>query len=230
MPSNSSPVSSYAALKKFSHNQGIALFGVTEIHGLDCRAVLSERTLTSMPRAVCLGVALSNGILNEIVEEPTRLYFHHYRTVNMFLDQAALKVAGYIQGKGFLALPVPASQIVDWQKQTAHLSHKHVAAAAGLGWIGRNNLLVNARHGSRVRLATILTDMPLKIDRRAATDCGTCRACVTACPAQAIGDRPEDFDHARCFEKLKEFQKRKLVDQYVCGVCVRACPGKRRNV
>ena len=61
---------------------------------------------------------------------------------------------------------MPASQIVDWEKQTAHLSHKKIGELAGIGFIGRNNLLVNPEIGSRFRLATILTNMPLEPDKK----------------------------------------------------------------
>jgi epoxyqueuosine reductase QueG len=69
--------------------------------------------------------------------------------------------------------------------------------------------------------------MPLKIDKPSKDTCGTCRFCVTICPAKAIKDKTADFEHLKCFEKLKEFQKQRLVDQYICGVCVNVCKGKK---
>ncbi|MDD2679789.1 MAG: reductive dehalogenase domain-containing protein [Candidatus Omnitrophica bacterium] len=216
----------YAGLKKFCLAQGIELFGVADIREAKKDFQLSEKLLSKLDRAVCLGLRLSGSVLEEISLAPTRLYFHHYRTVNASLDQIALKVANFIQKKGFQALPVPASIILDWENQKAHLSHKKLGVLAGLGWLGRNNLLVNKELGSQFRLSTILTDMPLKLDKPLKENCGTCRICVKVCPAQAIKDSPQEFEHLRCFEKLKEFQKQKLVDQYVCGVCVNACKGK----
>ncbi|MEO0077238.1 MAG: 4Fe-4S binding protein, partial [candidate division WOR-3 bacterium] len=106
-----------------------------------------------------------------------------------------------------------------------HLSHKRIGVAAGLGWIGRNNLLVHPQYGSQFRLVTILTDMPLATDTPLNSDCQDCRKCIEVCPAQAIKERPEDFDHMKCFEQLKEFQKKGYVGQYICGVCVKACSG-----
>lgn len=216
----------YAGLKKFAINQGIDLFGVADIQDVKSGFKLSEKLLSKLDYAVCLGLRLSQSILEEITECPTRLYFHHYRTVNASLDQAALKACNFIQKKGFRALPIPASIILDWDNQKAHLSHKQLGVLAGLGWLGRNNLLVNKELGSQFRLATILTDMPLKVDSPSKDSCATCRLCVKICPAAAIKDDPCDFDHMKCFEKLKEFQKNKLVDQYVCGVCVNACKGR----
>jgi epoxyqueuosine reductase QueG len=219
-------VATYNSLKKFCQGLGIDLFGVADITSIKDDIQVSKDVLKSLDKAVCLGVRLSSSILQEISNAPTRLYFHHYRTVNALLDQTTLKICNYIQNKGFQALPIPASIILDWENQTAHLSHKKFGVLAGLGWIGRNNLLVNKKVGSQFRLSTILTDMPLKADKPGKDNCGSCRLCVKLCPAESIKDNPADFEHIRCFEKLKEFQKQKLVDQYICGVCVNVCKGK----
>jgi epoxyqueuosine reductase QueG len=218
----------YSTLKRFCQSLGIDLFGVADISQIKEDFTLSRKVLKKFDRGICLGTRLSESILEEISDAPTRLYFHHYRTANNFLDQLAFKVSNYIQKKGFLALPIPASQILDWQNQKAHLSHKKIGYLAGLGWIGRNNLLVNKKLGSQFRLVSVLSNMPLKPDKPLKQDCGDCRLCIRICPSEAIKDNPGDFDHVKCFEKLKEFQKQRLVDQYVCGVCVNACRGNKK--
>jgi epoxyqueuosine reductase QueG len=218
----------YANLKKFCQEQGADLFGVADISKMKGSFMLPKSLLEKFDRAVCLGVRLSASILEEILDTPTKLYFHHYRTANAFLDQLGLKVCNYMQNKGYSALPVPASQILDWQNQKAHLSHKKIGVLSGIGWIGRNNLLVNKALGSQFRLVSILTNMPLKADKPQNADCGDCQVCINVCPSEAIKDNPADFDHLRCFEKLKEFQKQRLVDQYICGICVNACRGDKR--
>ncbi len=215
----------YAGLKEFALFWGADLFGVADISGSEEIYGESPSIKIRLPRAVCLGAALSSAVLGEIERHPTKLYFHHYRSVNILLDQLSLRICRYLENKGRRAVPIPASQIVDWEKQRGHLSHKSVAAAAGLGWIGRNNLLVTKKFGSRVRLATVLTDMLLPVDGPGGEGCGSCRACVSLCPAGAIKESPAEFDHIKCFEKLKEFQKARLADQYICGICVRHCKG-----
>ena len=217
----------YSSLKKFCLNQGADLFGVAAISDIKDTFLVSQEITSRFHVALSLGVRLSSAVLEEIENVPTRLYFHHYRTVNVYLDQLALKSANFIQKKGFDALPIPASQILDWQNQRAHLSHKKIGHLAGLGWIGRNNLLVNKELGSRLRLVTVLTNMPLKEDSPCKDACNECMLCVKACPAGAIKQDSLDFDHIGCFEKLKEFQKQRLVDQYICGVCVNVCRGRR---
>lgn len=217
----------YLSLKRFCRDLGADLFGVADITGIKNDFALSANVLENLDKAICVGVRLSRGVLEEIQNVPTRLYFHHYRTVNAFLDQLALKVCNYIQRRDYLALPVPASQIIDWQNQKAHLSHKKIGVLAGLGWLGRNNLLVNEILGSQFRMVSILTNMPFKTDKSKMRDCGDCRICIEFCPSGAIKDNPSDFGHIECFEKLKEFQKQRLVDQYICGICIKVCRGKK---
>ncbi|MFC1708988.1 hypothetical protein ACFL2J_02865 [Candidatus Omnitrophota bacterium] len=216
----------YKELKKITAEGGADLFGVADISEIKDEFNLPKELTEGLDKAVCIGVRLSSQVLGGIKQEPTKLYFHHYKTANFFLDQLNFKLAGRIQQMGAAALPIPASQIVDWQKQSAHVSHKKVGLLAGLGWIGRNNLLVNPKLGSQFRLATILTNLDMKTDEALDSDCADCRACIKVCPVSAIQEKKEDFNHALCFEKLKAFQKANIVGQYICGICVRACEGK----
>ena len=124
-------------------------------------------------------------------------------------------------------MPIPASQLLDWKKHIGHLSHKHVGVQAGLGWIGRNNLLVSPELGSRFRLVTILTDMPLEPDLPLSSDCDLCKNCLPTCPAKAIKETQAEFDHMACYEKLEEFRRSGVVSQHICGVCVKACSGPK---
>ncbi len=213
-------------LKKFTADLGISLFGAARVGPIKKEFLFSDEILKNLEYSITLGLRLSDGILEDIASFPTKVYYHHYRQANAILDQIAFKVSNFIQNKGYKALAVPASQIVDWEKQIAHLSHKKIGELAGVGFIGRNNLLVNPRIGARFRLVTILTDMPLEPDKKLEQTCGECRACMDVCPAGAIKENKEDFDHIKCFEKLKEFRNKRLVDQFICGVCVKACKGK----
>ena len=167
-------------------------------------------------------------MLATIKEHPNQVYFHHYRQLNALLDRIALKVAQALESAGHRALPIAASQIVDWQNQRAHVSHKRIAVAAGLGWIGRNNLLVTPEHGSQVRLVTVLTDIPLDTTHYALLTTHSSAAPRAARASRSVRQRQsrnqqEDFDHQACFAQLKEFQRQGFVGQYVCGICVRAC-------
>jgi epoxyqueuosine reductase QueG len=216
----------YTGIKEFCIDEGIDLFGVADISKVRDEFKLAPKVAQKLDKAICLGVMLSEAVLSEIDIVPTKLYFHHYKIVNSFLDFIALRVCNMIQKKGYLALAIPATQIIDWQKNIGHLSHRKLGVLAGLGWIGRSNLLVNEKFGSQFRLASILTNMPLKIDEPSKNNCGSCKLCVKICPSGAIKDSPDDFDLVKCFEKLKSFQSQRQVEQFVCGVCVNVCKGK----
>jgi epoxyqueuosine reductase QueG len=207
----------------YARELGFSLVGVADVAPLRGGFLLHERLKGRFPRAVSLAKRLSDAVLDDIDDKPTPLYFHHYRQTNYFLDRAAFLLADLIQSLGFASLAVPASQLVDWEKHRGHVSHKAVALAAGLGWIGRNNLLVTREHGSRVRLVTVLTDMPLEPGGPLAFGCGDCVRCLAPCPAGAIGMDPAAFDHIRCYEQLVDFRNKHVVSQHICGVCVKAC-------
>jgi epoxyqueuosine reductase len=218
----------YQELREFAFQQGASLFGVADVAGLPERhCSLSPKTLGGLERAVSMAFHLSDRILEDIVDGPTRLYFFHYQRVNVLLDELGLKVSNFIQSRGYDALPIPASQIIDWEKQLAHVSHKHIAARAGIGWIGRNNLLVSSQFGSRQRLVTVLTNMPLKLDKPLPWGCGECHDSISSCPSQSIKENPEDFDHVGCFQMVKALVKKAGISQNICGLCVKACRGKK---
>jgi epoxyqueuosine reductase QueG len=214
-------------LMAFALGLGFDLFGVADIAPLRDGFLLEPGTRDRFRCAVSLGKRLSGAVLDDIRDHPTAVYFHHYRQMNAFLDRGALLLADEIQRRGHRSLPVAASQIIDWENQRAHVSHKHVGRAAGLGWFGRNNLLVNPAFGSQVRLVTVLTDMPLEPDGPLQRDCGACRACARACPCGAIKETREAFDHRACYETLKDFRKKGYTSQFICGICVRDCRGPK---
>ncbi len=181
----------------------------------------------SLDYAVVIGMRLSQPVLDTVTVAPTWTYYHHYRMVNLALDQAALAIGGACRRSGFMAFPVPASQILDWNHLRGHLSHRAMGEMAGLGWRGRNNLLVHPRFGSMVRYATVLTDMPLP-DRSAGEDitgCGQCRECIAACPVGAIHEEAETFELDRCTAQLRRFAREEKLNTMICGLCVRVCRG-----
>jgi epoxyqueuosine reductase len=220
----------YEDVEQWALREGASLFGVAGISALLERVrFLSPSATAGLDRAISMAFHLSERILEDIAGGPTRLYFFHYQRANIHLDELALKVTHFIQTRGWNALPIPASQIIDWQNQRAHISHKHVAVQAGLGWIGRNNLLVTPRFGSQVRLVTVLTDMPIRVDQPLGWGCGECRACIPSCPSRSIHERPEDFDHLGCFNQVKALVKAAGISQYICGLCVKPCRGENKN-
>lgn len=207
-------------------DMGADVVGFADLARYDREIIgLGEGVGKKYPFAISFGLLISKGVLETLVDGPTLFYLHHYRQVNYRLDMMAYLLAKEIEAQGHGALPMAASQMVDWQRQMAHISHKHVGAAAGIGWIGRNNLLVHPRFGARVRYGTVLTDLSLVTGEPLSFGCGDCSACVSSCPAHAIREDSRDFDHLGCFEMLKGFKNKRNLGHHICGLCVKACGG-----
>lgn len=220
----------YRKVKEVAMREGISLFGVADLEGLESEFRISpENVYKGLKYGICMGFHLSDRVLEGIEDKPTKMYLFHYKRVNILLDEIALKVMAFIQNQGYDALPIHASQITDWDAMIGHVSHKMVGRYAGLGWIGRNILLVNPKYGSRVRYASVLTDMPLKIDGELPDNCGSCRKCISVCPAGAIKERAEDFDLDACYQQLKYFRNKENLGQHICGICLKACSGRKEK-
>lgn len=217
----------YTKLKALAESAGACLFGVADITAVKEDFFIEPKSvLKGLDYGVCVGVRLSDKIVETITDSPSKIYAFHYKRLNFLLDEIALKIANFIQNSGFNALPIPASQVEDWGLQRGAVSHKKVGYLAGHGFIGRSGLLVNPKFGAAVRYATILTDMPLKKDAPLKKDCGVCAACVAVCPAGAIKKDSKDLDLKACRELLKTFANRAGIGHSICGICVKACKGK----
>lgn len=159
-------------------------------------------------------------------------YFQHYRATNARLDSIALDAVSFIENAGYLALPVAASQSTPDKKDEYRgiFPHKTGAVLSGLGFIGKNGLLIT-EYGSAVRLATVLTDMPLSAQKEIKPClCGDCQICKIACPAGAItgelyvngAERSTIFDAKKCSEHMKTYKN--IGRGAVCGICISVCP------
>ncbi len=224
-----SPEELLPILRSFALDNGAALFGTCSVQALRETFHFEPGEAEGLDYALSVAVRLSRAVLDGIHSSPTLLYKWHYRQANAQLDRLAFLLAGIVQQHGWQAVPVPASQVVDWQRQLGHLSHRHVAIAAGLGWLGRNNLLVTPEFGAQVRLVTVLTDLPVPTPQQLPFACGECRACIAACPAQAIAETAAEFVFERCYAQVRSFCKDKNLGVYICGICVKACPGRRET-
>ena len=212
------------ALEEMARQMGAVLFGIARLD--EIAEATGEVSLDGLVTGISFGYRLSDVVLDGIADHPTRTYQYHYRQVNLLLDQIGLRLTSYLQQIGSRTFPVPSSQVVHWDRLVGHVSHKMIGRLAGLGWIGRNNLLVNPRYGARVRYASVLTDLVLPYDHAIDDDCGDCSMCVGACPGGAIAADPGCFDLARCIETIEEARKRENIGSRICGVCVKACAGR----
>jgi epoxyqueuosine reductase len=111
---------------------------------------------------------------------------------------------------------------------------REAAARSGVGFYGKNTLLITRRHGSWVVLGTLVTDVELEPTPRLELDCGSCRLCIDACPTGAL-DEPGVLDSTRCLSywtqapgPIPEEYRAPLGTQvYGCDICQDVCPWNR---
>ena len=115
----------------------------------------------------------------------------------------------------------------------APFSFKYAATRAGIGWIGKNDVVITRRYGPRVRLSAVLVDTPHSYGRPVTeSSCpDDCFLCVEACPCKALHgvrwdaskERSELIDYHLCNRMRSSFIP-KLGRKHACGRCLAACP------
>ncbi|KAB3535383.1 epoxyqueuosine reductase [Alkaliphilus pronyensis] len=217
-------------LTQFLNNEGIVKVGYSFLEDQ------LPNEFKHLKSGITIVARLSDQIISDIDPEngPTHTYFHHYRTVNTFIDQVALKVTNLLQQWGYLAMAIPASQSInkDGWRYNSLFPHRTAATKSGIGWIGKNCCLITEEYGPRIRLGTILTNMELQYNQPIDTSkCSSCNICVEACPANALTgatwsagmSREDIFDPAICSKHMhKKYQH--IGRGAVCGICLKVCP------
>lgn len=183
---------------------------------------------------------LDDRIVDSIADVPNRAYFEHYSEINAELNAKVSEIAAKLCARGYESEAVTATvddkALKNVYRDTLSfpVSHKLVATRAGLGWIGKTDLLISKRFGPRVRLASILTHEPLPdatpVDE---SQCGSCSLCVALCPAKAASGeswnvnvpREVFFNAEQCRGYCRKTCAEVLGEEIsLCGRCVCVCP------
>lgn len=161
------------------------------------------------------------------------------------------KVAKYARGADYhLTLARPLAELASfvrslgdekttakWYVDAGPVPERELAQRSGIGWIGKNTMLIDPQRGSFSFLCAVLTDLDLELDEPFEADrCGSCRRCLDACPASAF---PEErvLDARRCISYLTiehkgalPAEQRRLTGEWVfgCDVCQQVCPWNRK--
>lgn len=164
----------------------------------------------------------------KVLQNPEQAYVSRYalgrdyhKLLRRRLQQLAERIQQHIGSFGYRAF-------VD----SAPVLERAFAEKAGLGWIGKNTMLINKQAGSWFFLGELFTDLPLPVDEAASDHCGTCTACLTVCPTQAFVGA-QILDARRCISyltiELRESipaELRPLIGNRVfgCDDCQLCCP------
>ncbi len=140
--------------------------------------------------------------------------------LKLFMDRITQNI-GIVEGRVFV--------------DSAPILERAWAAKSGLGWIGKNSLLLNREMGSFFFLAELIIDLELEADGPMKDYCGTCTACQDACPTDAIPE-PYVVDGSRCISYLTIELKEEIPDSFKgkmenwafgCDICQDVCPWNR---
>jgi len=165
-------------------------------------------------------------------------------------DPSWRPVSRYARGRDYHDLMRPRlAAVVDYLRQaagpatasraavdTSAVLERDLAARAGLGWIGKNTNLIAVGGGSYFFIGTVLTTAALVADGPATDHCGTCTACLDACPTQAFVG-PWVLDARRCLAYLTIEHRGDVADEWKpemrdwlfgCDVCQEVCPWNRK--
>ena len=216
-------------LSSLLHNEGASLVGFGDISALDYQGFTS---------CVALAVKIPAKVIAGIKNGPTRDYFDSYHELNARLNALAELAAKYLSDRGHRALPQTTTTVVESPGYRTPVPHKTCATRAGLGWIGKSALLVTEEYGPALRLSSVLTDAefdsvsePINVSR-----CGSCTACASACPGQAIKGALWDVnapleslvDVEDCRKAARALAADMIGEQItLCGKCIETCPYTR---
>ena len=209
---------------------GIDLYGVGDV------SVGLADELQHMPTAISLAVCNMN-----TVETRRGLDYYSYQHVKFdyCLENAQKLLVQFFKKRGYRVLAIPPDSCKMDERFISKLfplfPHKTAATCAGLGWIGKNGLLINKEYGPCLSWATVLTNAPLRVSESPYHEgkCGKCRRCVDACPVGAVKDMEwvrgkvnhYHIDVEACMKHLEE--NKKQYGQPVCGLCVINCLRRR---
>lgn len=216
-------------IKEFLHDCGADLVGIGD---------MSEVDNCDYKTGISIAKALPKDIVVDLRQAPTKEYYDLYYSLNNKLNEIVIAREGFLKKRGFDAYAQTTERVEVNQENVSKLPHKTVATRCGLGWIGKNCLLITPQYGSAVRISSLLTNAPLEYDEPInQSRCGMCSQCVRNCPAQALKGslwtvgmpRENIVDVKKCYEKQVEIMlKNTGIETDLCGKCFAVCPYTKR--
>ena len=148
--------------------------------------------------------------------------------ISIMLDTIAVNFCEILEEKGFTAVPIGAvgPSVYDEKTNRYHgiVSLKHSAVLAGMGYIGKNSLLITPEFGNMVWLNGVLTNIELEADNIITDKCpDNCFLCIKNCPVNAIKEDSPEMDQLKCVNHAFEGNEIYFV-KIKCHTCRTICP------
>lgn len=239
-------------IKKKAHELGFSFCGISEATFLEEEAPRLESWLKNGFHGEMAYMEnhfdkrLDPRLLVDGAKSVVSLLFNYYPSE--FQNENSYKISKYAYGEDYHFV------IKDKLKELMHHIHEEIgevdgrvfvdsapvldkawAAKSGLGWVGKNNNLINKGNGSFFFVAELIIDLELEYDSATTNHCGTCTACIDACPTQAI-ESQYIVNGSKCISYLTIELKDDIPNQfknqlddwmYGCDVCQDVCPWNR---
>jgi len=168
------------------------------------------------------GVIDNIGLMQDGVfdKEAWNIYAGWYTYLNNSLDKASSMIAEEICGIAISATTTGLASKLTHVSQyfPGVVSHRVHAQNAGIGWKGKNSLIVNPRYSCMIRLSGVITNTPLVNTRAITEGCGDCASCEDACTFLKHRERLDDYR-----EQCRVYLDNLGLDDEVCGKCIKAC-------
>jgi len=186
--------------------------GVDFIHFIDVSDLGKEQN-KGFPTAILFGIALSPAYLKKVSNTAAyvqkmklnkQIQFDEFHLSEIKTDKIADELAVFLNENGIDAYSqseknIEASGFYDSENWITPLPHKTIALMAGLGWIGKHNLLVTKKYGSGISMCSVLTNAHLETVKYKPMEplCGTCNICVNICLPNALTGNSWELEKPR---------------------------------
>jgi len=245
------PQSRAAWLKQAARQHGFPFVGITRAERLEPERRRLEEWLNNGHHGKM--AYMENHF--ELRTDPTQLVpgaksvvslLYNYYTEETQSDTTAPKLAMYAYGEDYHKVIRKKLKVLlaDMRHQFGAINgrcfvdsgpvmERDLGKRAGIGWIGKNTLLINPKAGSWFFLAEIITDLELADDTPMQDRCGTCSRCIDACPTDAIAESGYALDATRCISYLTIELREEIPEAFIgkmenwvfgCDICQDVCP------
>ena len=232
----------YERLRHIAMENHCDIFGVADMTPAFPLFTSEEKSyLTRFPKGISFGMHFVDSLVDAIAEDVDNISAQHafvdyiYYTLGRWLDDVGVLIARELTRLGAAAYPLYHFAFPVSPTMYGAVSHKMIAHLAGLGFIGKNCLLVNATYGPRLWLGSVLTDaeLPTGLPIARGRECEECMECIRRCPVNALNDVPFRVEEPRdkrfnamvCAGYFAERGKKGFPNYEMnCSLCMAVCP------